>query len=141
MTFEELTKLAVKNTVIANFGDSFLGVTPDYCVSDDGDGTNSLGPVSLDWDNEFVDANNGDFTPIEGGNILVAGQNDPGSGLFSTDIIGASYVTDSWSRGAYAGAASTGQLQIFFFSKDYRHNDYWRNFLQDGIHGEWKMAA
>jgi hypothetical protein len=104
---ENVAGSTIKNCAIGNCADDFnVGDTIDYCCSDDGDGTNANGPLSGSWANEFVDAGNGDFTPVSGGNILVAGQDDPGSGLFSTDITGAAYSTGSWARGAFAGPAS-----------------------------------
>ena len=131
--------MGITNSVAATCTDDFGGLSQpspiSYCVSDDGDGTNSLGPVSGNWANEFTNAAAGDFTPVSGGNILVAGANDPGSGLFSTDIIGASYVTDSWARGVYAEATgiTTGFMMI--------SKDFWKNFFQDGIKGKWRIAA
>lgn len=116
--------VTVKNCAVGNNSDDFNGtMTIDNCVSDDGDGTNSLGPLDGDWLKEFVDADNGDFTPVEGGNILVAGLNDPGSGLFSTDILGDSYVIDAWARGAYAGIGGGGGggdgVGALMFSSDF----------------------
>ncbi|KKN33967.1 hypothetical protein LCGC14_0798490 [marine sediment metagenome] len=100
--------MTVKNCIAGNCGNDFNGtITIDYCCSDDGDGTNSNGPSGGNWANELTNAAGGDFTPVLGGNILVAALNDPGSGLFSTDIIDDSYITDSWARGAYAQAATS----------------------------------
>lgn len=93
------------------------------------------GIVGADWTKDFTDPDNGDFRPVAEANIIGNGLNDPGVGLFSTDIIEEEYVTDSWNIGAYAGVASSGQLQIFFIKA------YWHNFLQDGINGKWRMAA
>ena len=92
------------NCAVGNCIDDFRTVTAISCISDDGDGSDSIGPKNGggDWSGDFVDPDNGNFTPVAGGNILVAGLNDPGSGLFLTDIIRALYVIDSWSRGAYS---------------------------------------
>jgi hypothetical protein len=108
----------------------------DYCCTESGDGTNSNGPLSLDWDNEFVDANNGDFTPVSGGNILVAALNDPGSGLFSNDIAGNPFETDNWSRNAYAGPTSSGVTTGFHIIS----KDFWRTFFLEGLNGRWEMS-
>jgi len=57
------------NTVTANT----LGtVGTDYCIFTGGTG-NNVAPLSADWDNEFVDEANGDYTPVAGGNIINAG--------------------------------------------------------------------
>jgi hypothetical protein len=50
-----------------DFDGSFTSI--NYCASDDGDGTNAQSPSGADWDNEFVDYLNGDFTAIGTGNI------------------------------------------------------------------------
>ncbi len=84
----------IENCVIFNNGDDFdiVGIaTIDHCASDDGDGTNPIAPLDADWDNEFVDAANGDFSLKSGGNLFGAGIPDPGSGLFTTDIDGDTY--------------------------------------------------
>jgi len=121
----------------ATFGGT---LTVDYCCSDDGDGTNSNGPASGNWVNELTDAGNGNFTPVVGGNILDTGTDDPGSGLFSDDIIGASR-TSTWSRGAYEGIASSGTSQLFFITKDFLPEGYWGDFIMEGIAGQWSVAA
>ncbi|MEE9365883.1 MAG: hypothetical protein V3W44_04265 [Dehalococcoidales bacterium] len=126
----------VKNCAIGNCTDDIsTDDTVDYCCTDDGDGTNSTGPQGGSWANEYTDAANGDFTPLGGTGLSTAGVNDPGSGRFSTDIIGNSYVTDSWLRGAYAGLGVNG-AQMYFVTKN-----YWKNFIQEGINGKWRMPA
>lgn len=113
------------STSVATFNfDSILSTEPF--------GDNALNAVDLDWDNEFVDANNAnaDFHPVSGGNILVAGVNDPSSGEYSNDIAGEAYVTDSWARGVYAGEAGGSGQFISIISKE-----FWTNFLQDLIDG------
>jgi len=42
--------------------------TLDYNATDDGDGGNAIAPSGADWDNEFVDSANGDFTLVASGN-------------------------------------------------------------------------
>jgi hypothetical protein len=66
------TTITVKNTAVFNTTDDFSlsgTSTVDYCASDDGDGTNAQTPSGADWDNEYNDPSNGDFTAITGGNI------------------------------------------------------------------------
>ncbi|GAJ14401.1 unnamed protein product, partial [marine sediment metagenome] len=68
-------------------GLDFTDVTTiDNCVSTDAEGTNALAPVDDDWTKEYISFSTGNLTPVEGGNTLVAGLNDPSSGLFSADI-------------------------------------------------------
>ncbi len=81
--------------------------TIDFCASDDGDGTNSTGPSGADWDNEFVDPANGDFTLIASANLDGGGVDDPGSGLYSTDMEGDSYVS-TWPIGVDQIVAAGG---------------------------------
>jgi hypothetical protein len=77
------------NCAVGNNTDDFFGtITVDYCCSDDGDGTNVQAPSGADWSNEFTDAANGDFDLVSGGNCIGNGTDDPGSGLYSDDIVG-----------------------------------------------------
>ena len=102
--------LVATNVAVFNADDDFdiLGTAfIGYCASDDGDGTNSLSPSGGDWDNEFVDPANGDFTLIPGGNLRHAGANDPGSGFYSDDIEG-----DPYHVGVDGSAFSVGVDEI-----------------------------
>jgi len=63
-------------------------VNVDYCCSDAGTGTNSQTPSGGDWDNEFTDKDNKDFSLLATGNCAENGTNNPGSGLYLDDIIG-----------------------------------------------------
>jgi len=91
--------VTVKNTAVFDTRDDFDGtITVDYCASDDGDGTNAVAPSGSDWDNEFTDSANGNYTLEAGGNCEDGGTDDPGSGLYSTDMDGDSY-TSPWSIG------------------------------------------
>lgn len=97
--------VVVKDTASFNNADDFndaASSTIDYCASDDGDGTNAISPSGADWDNEFTDPSNYDFTLESGGNCAGGGTNDPGSGLYSVDIEGDSYTTDAWDVGVDA---------------------------------------
>jgi hypothetical protein len=84
--------MVVKNCIsFANISDYTGGVgseTLDYNASDDGFGTNSVSPLDSDWDNEVTDKVNFDFRLVPGGNCVEGGVNDPGSGLYSDDIVG-----------------------------------------------------
>jgi len=60
----------------------------DHCASDDGAGTNAIAPSGSDWDNEFTDSTNGDFTLLNTGNLYRAGTAIAG---LDTDIDG-----DTW---------------------------------------------
>ncbi len=91
----------VKNCAVGNCVDDFFGaMNIDYCISDDGDGTNPQNPLSLDWDGEFSDANNGDFTLVAGGNTIDNGTENPSSGIYFDDIVGTNRVYP-WDIGAY----------------------------------------
>lgn len=109
------------NCVSGNNVNDFFGgnLTVSNCCSDDGDGANASGPEGGDWTNEFTDPANGDFTPLGGTGLSAAGANDPGSGLYSTDIIGNSYVIDAWYRGAYAGPAAPAGVGAMMFGSDF----------------------
>ena len=72
--------------------------TIDFVASDDGDGTNAVAPSGADWANEYAGYATGDFTLTAGGNCEDGGTDNPGSGLYSTDIEGDSYSTP-WSIG------------------------------------------
>lgn len=90
----------VKNCAVGNNIDDFLGaITIDYCISDDGDGTNAQAPSGGDWANEFVNPGT-DFDLKSGGNCVGNGIDDPGSGLYSDDIIGTSR-SSTWDIGAF----------------------------------------
>ncbi len=95
------TWVAKNNAVFKNTNDFNGTITVDYCASDDNDGTNNVAESGggADWPDDFVDAANGDFTLKATSNLAGAGINDPGSGLYSTDIEGDNYVVDSWSLG------------------------------------------
>jgi len=109
------------NCAVGNTSDDFRSLSSvTYCMSDDGDGTNSQDALSGDWDNEFVDANNGDFTLVVGGNAIDNGTDNPGSGLYLDDIIGTTRVS-SWDIGAYEYAASDTGTVDWWWRR--RHNN------------------
>ncbi len=105
--------LTVKNSAVATNTNDFNGtITIDYCASDDGDGTNAQDAVSGDWDNEFTDANNLDFSLVSGGNCINNGTDDPGSGLYSDDIIDVAR-SSTWDIGAFEFVAAPVEVGQF----------------------------
>lgn len=102
--------LTMKNCAVFDNADDFddSGTTTiDHCASDDGDGTNAVAPSGADWDNEFVDSANGDYTAFNTGNCFEGGTDDPGSGLYSDDIEGDAWVSP-WSIGIDQYAVISG---------------------------------
>lgn len=90
----------VYNSAVFGNADDFNGTfaTIDYCASDDGDGTNAVTPS--DWDTVFEDITNRDFhLKSTDTDLIGAGTDDPGSGLFSDDI-DAQARTSTWDIGA-----------------------------------------
>ena len=130
------TLAEVKNCAVGNCTDDFDGaVTTDYCCSDDGDGNNAQNPSGGNWDNEYVTPGT-DFDLEAGGNCVGNGTDDPGSGLYSDDIIG-NARSSTWDIGAFeyqAPAGGTG-AQVIIISKDGTpsFNDWWQfyNSLDD----------
>jgi len=92
----------------------YLVGTIDYCCSTDGVGTNAQTPLDGDWAKEWTASGSNDFSLLVGGNCVGNGTDNPGSGLYSDDIIGTSRTT-VWDIGAFeytagAPAAAGGQL-------------------------------
>ena len=96
------------SAVFGSVDEDFRGTfgTIDYCASDDGTGTNPVAPSGADWDNEYVDSANGDFTLVASGNCEGGGTDNPGSGLYSTDMDGDAY-SSPWSIGVDAKSGGT----------------------------------
>ena len=91
------TNVTAINTVSFNNADDFKDVfsSIDYCASDDGDGTNGINWTSeaTDWNNNFTSYSpvktTADYSLVSGSADLVdAGTDDPGAGLYSDDIAG-----------------------------------------------------
>ena len=105
------SSVVIKNNLIMtntdDINDVDAGSTIDFNGTDDGDGTNSFGPLSGNWANELLDLPNDDMTLVSGGNAEGGGVDDPGSGLYSTDMDGDSY-TSTWSCGVDAKTAAGG---------------------------------
>lgn len=101
---ESGSTLTINNTAIFNTTndvDSGGTITIDFCAADDDLNTewsvsNCVQPSGADWDNEFTDPDNGDFTPLNGGNIFEAGT----TASTATDIAGV-----TWNDPATIGAA------------------------------------
>lgn len=88
------------NTISGNNTDDFRGnMVIDYCCTDDADGTNGQGPSGGNWANEFTTPGS-DFSLLVGGNCVENGTDDPGSGLYSDDIVGLAR-TSTWDIGVF----------------------------------------
>lgn len=91
----------VKNSAVFDNANDFSGSggTVDYNASDDGDGTNPVAPSGGNWNNEFIDPDNDDFTLKNSGNLFEAGADNPSSGLYTTDMEGDAYNVGGYSLG------------------------------------------
>lgn len=96
--------VTVKNCAVFNNNDDFDNVgTVDHCASDDGDGTNAVHWTggSSDWEDNFEDYANGDFTPLDD-DLPDAGVGfSIDSDVPSTDIIGNSRGLITCTIGAF----------------------------------------
>ena len=104
----------VKNCAVFDNEDDFAGTftTIDYCASDDGDGTNAenFTAEATDWNAVFTNYASGDFSlknyttsPC----CVGQGTDNPGSGLYSDDIIDAAR-SSTWDIGAFEYVAAGG---------------------------------
>jgi len=97
---------SAKNCAVFNNGVDWYGsFSDDFCASDDSSPTSDADWVDLnenaggEWDAAFTDYANGDFSLANDQSILdSAGDTDPGSGLYSDDMIG--FTRGNWSIGA-----------------------------------------
>jgi len=81
-----------------DFDGTFDAITT--CADDDGDGSVVL-DNSNDYENEFTDYSNWDFSIVDAGSGLdEAGTDDPGTGLYSDDITGTAR-SSTWDIGAH----------------------------------------
>lgn len=113
--------VTAKNNIVGNNNDDFSGtISIDYCLSDDGDGTNEQGPKSGTWSAELTDANNGDFRLVTDANSIGNGVDDPGSGLYSDDIIGSTRVS-TWAIGAFEWSGGPN-VQGTIISQHHEHD-------------------
>lgn len=79
----------------------FIGtITVTNCLSGSGTGTNPQTPKSGSWANEFTNTTGLNFALKSGGNAIGNGVDNPGSGLYSDDIIGTTR-TSTWDIGAF----------------------------------------
>jgi len=96
-----------------DFRDNSTGtLTIDHCASDDGDGTNSVSPSGSDWDNEFNDPDNGDFTLLNTGNCYQGGTTISGGPTY--DIDGDEWDASTPSIGVDEYAAAGGTTMPIF---------------------------
>jgi hypothetical protein len=111
--------VVIKNCAVANNTDDFNGLhseTVDYCASDDGDGTHAVDWTSeaTDWANIFTDYANGDFSLKNytgTGKVIGVGVDNPGSGLYSDDIIGIAR-SSTWDIGAFEYVATGTSISV-----------------------------
>jgi hypothetical protein len=115
--------VTVNNCVSFNNADDFNGTfTFNNCASDDNDGAaenvaQSSADNDADWDSDFADAANGDFTLLSGSNLVGAGAVDPsGSGYGSPSINGATRGA-AWDVGPWEYVASGASKLPFFTNK------------------------
>lgn len=115
--------MTVKNCAVLNHADDFVAasttaITIDYCASDDGDGDHAVSESGSGaaWTSDFVDGANGNWTLLADSGLVDTGVADPGSGLFSSDIMGTERTT--WDVGPfeYVGEAPEGtSIPIFAY--------------------------
>lgn len=111
----------ITNVASFNTGNDFYHVgtgsdTISFCASDDGDGSDPVAASGSNWDNEYTDPSNGDFTLLNTGNTYHGGADNPSSGLYTTDMEGDAYNSGAYSIGvdeyvAVGGNAPTADLQ------------------------------
>ena len=82
--------LTAINNACVNVTDDFYdnssgSISIDHNASTDGDGTNSVSPSGSDWDNEFNDPDNGDFTLLNSGNCYQGGTTITGGPTYDID--------------------------------------------------------
>ena len=112
--YEQNGTVSAYNCAVGNCTDDFYNVDCSYCCSDDGDGGDSQSPSGGSWANEFNNTSGGDFSLKSGGNCVGNGTDDPGSGLYSDDIIDTSR-SSTWDIGAFEyeeAEESAGQIII-----------------------------
>ena len=107
---------ALFNNTGSDIQDDVGGSTIDYNAADDvaARGANGTDHSGADWTTEYAGYATGNFTLTSGGNCEGGGTDNPGSGLYSTDMDGDAY-TSTWSIGVdaktAAGNAPTGALE------------------------------
>ena len=124
--YDQAGYLQIINTAIGQCGNDISGGDLlENNLTNDNDGDSPQIPLSQDWDNEFVDANNGDFHLVTGGNAIGNGQDDLGAGVYIDDIRGV-LRTSTWDIGAYEigddPGAPTGPTEGNAFMSTYNPN-------------------
>lgn len=105
----------VYNCVLANNGDDYFNTpygTITNCASDDGDGTNpqTLNSASS-YAAEFTNYAGGDYSLVATSVCIGNGTDDPGSGIYSDDILG-NARSSTWDIGAFEYVAGGGGISI-----------------------------
>ena len=108
----------VSNNAVFKNNDDFnvaSGLSYNASDDDDDDGANNIDghEVDADWTTDFAGAATGDFTLLVGSPLFITGGVDnPGAGLYSTDIAGTAYVS-TWPIGVFQpGAAPAVGLSL-----------------------------
>jgi len=78
------------------------------CGTDDGDGTNPIDAVDDDWSNEFTDYANGDYTPLNSGNIYQAGADLD----IAADYAGNAFDSSTPTIGAYEYVSASSDTEL-----------------------------
>jgi hypothetical protein len=113
--FQQLAGTAnATNCASFNNADDFKGTwnTIDYCASDDGDGTNAedFTAEATDWNKVFTDYTTDDYSLLNYTTnpcCVGEGTDNPGSGLYSDDIIGTAR-SSPWDIGAFEYTSGAG---------------------------------
>jgi len=102
--YEDNATINVTNCAVCNNNDdfdSFSTGTISFCASDDEDGANSqLLDNTNNYQDEFTDAPNGDFTLPVGSICIENGTDNPSGGLYSDDIISVAR-SSTWDIGVF----------------------------------------
>lgn len=105
--------LTVANLAVFNTNDDFNGtITITKSASDDDDAESvAESGGGATWPDDFTDAANGDFSLVAASSLIGSGDVDPGTGLFSDDIVGTARGV-AWDIGAfeYVGGPATYTL-------------------------------
>lgn len=111
--FEDGGTTTTINCTVAECTDDFSGtVNADSCASDDVEGSNHQ-VLSATRSDDFTDFGSDDYSIASGSVQENNGASDPGSGLFSDDIIGTARPQGaSWDIGAFELVAAAAGIEI-----------------------------